>query len=73
MNQIAKKFLSLTAKWLLALYILLVIVLVILKLTGPGNGLPWPEVFYGPAIQGGSIFLIFALACWWCSRNDRAW
>jgi hypothetical protein len=47
-----------------AIYPVLVGALAIVKLATPYQGMPWPEVFYGPALTLGSVWTLVAIGTW---------
>ena len=72
MKPVLPALIWLLARCCAAVYAVGVSVLVTLKVVSPWVGIPWPEVFYGPAITVACGFALTVVAAWLGSRWDRA-
>ena len=66
-----KRLLVRMAKLFVLIYLAAVAGFTAVNLLSPIKILPWPELFYGPAITVVSCFILFAAAVWISSRRDR--
>jgi hypothetical protein len=66
-----KRFVRRMAKWFAVLYVAEVVAFASLNVFIIRQASLWPEVFYGPAINLGSIFLLLYGAIWYSSRRGR--
>jgi hypothetical protein len=64
-----KRFVRRMAKWFVALYFVEVAAFASLNIFIIHKPSLWPEVFYGPALNLGSIFLILYGVIWYSGRR----